>query len=651
MRKWNFRYHTKNFLVIVVSVCTILVTIPINVNAEISSSEGHGDTDISAYLGNDSKGESQNKENKENKKDKKDKKDKNNSDKDDDKNDSNKNKHNKNKSRHDLQNIQSRELLLSSPRPLKIKPTQPKPVGTVVPAEETIKGATKSRRLGSQVKRVMQEISPTEVNTRNTLILYDTSGQWGFLGELYAQMTANLVSRFGSWQAHPVVEYTAGEMTGYSAVIYLGSTYDEPLPATFLTDILAGTTPVLWMYNNIWQLSAYSGDFQAAYGWNWFEFDTSPIRTVNYKQTNLTRNVINQGGIMTYASVDPARVQSLAMAKRADETSFPWAVRSLNLTYIGEIPLVYMDHTDRYLVLADLLFDLLAPNTVERHRALVRIEDVGPNANPQELMDIAQQLSNRNVPFSVAVYPRYEDPYGVYSNGTPEAYNLADRPAVVQALQFMQSQGGTLLMHGYTHQFESLINPYNSVSAEDFEFYTAHVDANDNVIYDGPIPGDSEGLVTERIALAEEAFLAAGLQVPTIFEFPHYAGSVIDYKVVQERFGTRYDRGLYFPGNLSQQPIDYSRLAGQFFPYPVKDIYGSFVIPENIGNIEPQPFNNRPPRLPADLLAAGQANLVIRDGFASFFYHPYLGQDMLLQVVDGLKQQGYTFVTMDSLKP
>lgn len=206
-------------------------------------------------------------------------------------------------------------------------------------------------------------------------------------------------------------------------------------------------------------------------------------------------------------------------------------------------------------------------------------------------------------------------------------------------------------MHGYTHQFEDLINPYNGVSAEDFEFYTAHVDANDSVIYDGPVPGDSEAWVANRIALSEAAFVAAGLAVPTIFEFPHYAGSVTDYMAVHERFGIRYDRGLYFPGNLSQQPIDYSRLAGQFFPYPVKDIYGSVVIPENIGNIEPEPFNNHPARLPEDLLAAGQANLVVRDGFASFFYHPYLGQSMLLQVVDGLKQQGYTFVTVDSLKP
>lgn len=551
-----------------------------------------------------------------------------------------------------LDNIRRLGILPSPPRPPKAIPTQPKPRGKVVPAENTIKGALSL--LGTNKQPLLQQYNLNKGSTDpqiHTLILYDTTGPWGFLGELYAQMTANLASHFGTWLAHPVSAYTAGEMSNYSAVIYIGSTYDEPLPVTFLNDTLAGSTPILWMYDNIWQLTAQSSNFHTAYGWNWAGFDFNTIDAVNYKSTDLTRNSINQGGIMTYVNVDPARVESPAIAKRTNGTGFPWVVRSLNLTYIGEIPFAYMDHEDRYLVFADLLFDFLAPDTNEQHRALVRIEDVGPDADPQALISIAQALYNRDVPFSVAVYPRYEDPSGVYNGGVPESYSLADAPDVVQALQFMQAKGGTLIMHGYTHQFEDSINPYTSVSAEDFEFYAAHVDTNDYVIYDGPVSADSEIWATNRITQSELTFEAAELKVPTIFEFPHYAGSAIDYKVINDRFGIRYDRGLYFLGNLSQQPINYNILAGQFFPYPVKDVYGSTVIPENIGNIEPEPFNNHPARLPADLLASGQANLVVRDGFASFFFHPYLDLNMLLQVVDGLKQQGYTFVAADSLLP
>ena len=49
-------------------------------------------------------------------------------------------------------------------------------------------------------------------------------------------------------------------------------------------------------------------------------------------------------------------------------------------------------------------------------------------------------------------------------------------------------------MHGYTHQYGNVANPYDGVSANDFEFYTAHVDATNNVIYDGPVAERLAGL-------------------------------------------------------------------------------------------------------------------------------------------------------------
>ena len=81
----------------------------------------------------------------------------------------------------------------------------------------------------------------------------------------------------------------------------------------------------------------------------------------------------------------------------------------------------------------------------------------------------------------------------------------------------------------------------------------------------------------------------------------------------------------------------------------MRDVYGTAVVPENIGNVEPEAFNNHPARLPADLLASSKRNLVVRDGVASFFYHPYLGLDYLQQMVAGVKVQGYTFVTADAM--
>src|SRR5262249_33512264 len=98
--------------------------------------------------------------------------------------------------------------------------------------------------------------APGAVGNTKTLVLYDNTGDYSWLGEDYGIATANLVSHFGAWTAHPVGTYTAGELNGYNAVVYVGSTYDEPIPVAFLDDVLSTTKPVMWMYDNIWQLTA-----------------------------------------------------------------------------------------------------------------------------------------------------------------------------------------------------------------------------------------------------------------------------------------------------------------------------------------------------------------------------------------------------------
>jgi len=482
------------------------------------------------------------------------------------------------------------------------------------------------------------------------LVLYDTTGQWGFMGEQYAMLTANLVGHFGKATAKPVSKYVAGDMAKYSATIYIGSTYDEPLPASFLADSLATTKPVVWIYSNIWQLTASSPTFLADEGWMWASFDTSPISKVSYKGTDLRRSPLNLGGIMSYFSIDPAKVTVLADAVRDDGTTLPWAIRAGNFTYLGENPYSYMSESDRYLAWADILFDVLAPQTAERHRAMIRLEDVGPNSDPAQLRQIADYLYSKQVPFSVATYSVYVDPNGTYNEGQPETISLRQRPQVVAALKYMQTKGGTIIQHGRTHQYGKLNNPYNGVSGDDFEFYRAHVDANDSVIYDGPISVNSYLRAVSLITLGRLDFALVGISAPKIWEFPHYAGGAQDYKAVQDLFGKGYDRRLYFPGYLQKKTIDYSKHIGQFFPYDVVDVYGTKVIPENAGNYEPEAFNNHPAVLVPDLVERARLNLTVRDGFASYFYHPYYGLEPLQQLVEGVNSLGaYTWVAPGSV--
>ena len=490
---------------------------------------------------------------------------------------------------------------------------------------------------------------------RHTLVLYDSTGPWGWLGEAYAVLAGQLASHGSAYTLKPVTAYQAGELDAYTGAIYIGSTYEEPLPVAFLDDVIADTRPVLWMNHNIWQLAARHPGFSAHYGWTPLYFDFSATTQVTYKNVALARDPLSaQSGLLQVRIDNPAVASVVASASGAFAPTLPWATRSGNLTYIGEIPFSYVGPNDRYLAAADLIGTVSNPAMPDRKRALVRIEDVGPDADPGELRAIADYLRRRNVPFSVAVYPYYRDPNGVYSNGVPVQATLAQAPGVVSALKYMQARGGTLLMHGYTHQYSNLANPYGGTSADDFEFYLAHIDANDSVIYDGPVPEDSTAWVNGRIDSSATAFLQAGLAVPTIFEAPHYAMSALDYQAVHARFGRRYDRGLYAAnwcpnGACGSGTPDYTRIYGQYFPFLVRDVFGSILIPEHLGNVEPEWFNNHPPRLPADILYTAQRTAVVRDGVQSFFFHPYNDIAHLRTIVQGIQGMGYQFVSANTI--
>jgi uncharacterized protein YdaL len=329
-------------------------------------------------------------------------------------------------------------------------------------------------------------------------------------------------------------------------------------------------------------------------------------------------------------------------------------VRSGNLTYIGENPLVYISEGDRYLAFCDLLFDALAPATATRHRALVRLEDINPTADPTALMSIADWLSSNGVPFGFQISPLYLDPLGFYNNGVPVSIGLESQPAVISALKYLQSKGGTMILHGWTHQYSNVDNPYTGVTGDDCEFFRITQNADHTLDYVGPVTEDtSQAWTTGRLNSAFNELVACGLSVPNCWTAPSYAGSAFTYQAVTNftyngapAFTTRAERSLYFSGLLSGAAIDYTRFAGQFFPYSVMDIYNSEVLADTLGGIEPQAFFQFPPRLPADILADAQRTLVVRDGVASFFYNPDDSITYLEQTVTGLKNLGYTFVAL-----
>ena len=556
------------------------------------------------------------------------------------------------------------------------------------PARQAIVDARKGARLTAAASASAPAtatatalVTPSQARTwggsgsGTALVVYDTTGTWGWLGEMYAMAAGNLASHFGKVTAEPVASYVAGQVGNYTATIYLGSTYNEPVPAAFLNDVLSTTHPVIWAGSNIWQLTGTEGSaadtaFKSVYGWDpsnsYIDTTDNPV-TVSYKGQTLSRNAGNGADVLAPAITTASLVSVLAQANctatcapiaQTTGTSFPWAIRSSNLTYVGEIPFSYISESDRYLAFSDLLFPALMPGAATTHQGLVRLEDVDPTANPTVLRQFADYLFSQHVPFSVAVIPEYTDPKGTYNGGRPQTVTLAQAPAVVSALKYMQSKGGTIIEHGNTHQYSNVANPYNGVTGDDAEFFRAQCATTqtppyqfhspclntDWVTWTGPLPGDSSTWAAGRATAGRKLFTQAGLAAPTIWETPHYFASAADYAGIDSVYATRYERELFVSGQLSGSPLDYSRIVGQFFPYVVNDVYGEKIIPEDLGNYEPTTENNNPPRTPADIIHNAQVNLAVTQGVASFFFHPTYSLTYLQQIVTGIKSLGYTFV-------
>ena len=486
-------------------------------------------------------------------------------------------------------------------------------------------------------------------NAVHTLVLYDRTGRWGWLGELYAVMAGNLASHFGRWTSKPVTAYRPGDIARHTATIYLGSTYGEPLPAPFLSDVAVARRPVIWAGANIHELARRNPDLATRQGWKPGLLDRSPVREIRYKGTALTRWSRRTVGLMTYAKLDRSRVAVVAKAVRSDGSTLPWAIRSGRLTYVGEIPFAYSSETDRVLVFADLLFDALAPRTRPRHRALVRLEDINPLSEPEELRAAADYLHSKGIPFGFGVSPRYRDPTGGENGGEPKDVLLRDTPEVADTIRYLEQRGGVLVGHGYTHQWDGGNNPYDGATGDDVEFFRVVERRDKTLDYRGPVPGDSVAWAERRIAFASREFEAAGIAPPKIFEFPHYAASLNAYRAAARRFSTRWERAFYFPGLLSAHAPTRARPASQFFPYVVRDVYGTKVLPESLGSVNPEAWHGYPARRPADIVEAARAQLVVRDNVAGFFFHPFLDLSLLRRTIDGLRALGYEFVSPNSL--
>jgi uncharacterized protein YdaL len=442
--------------------------------------------------------------------------------------------------------------------------------------------------------------------TSQVAVIYDSAPDPRIDSYVHALFLANLLTHFKiRADLIPLSEYKRGRLSDYSAGFLIASGLKTVVPPTLLADIRATDQPFAWLGGHIEQLLA-TPEARRHYGFSFVEYSRDlDYREVLYKQTLLPKPEYD---LSVVEIQDPKIAEVVATAINQKKVSSPYVVRSGNFWYFADRPLSYMGEGTRYLVLCDLLHDILGINHPSEMRAMVRIEDVSIDDDPDDLTKIAAWLSARHIPFQIALIPIFRDPAHSLE------IRLSDRKSTVAAIHTMIADGGTPVMHGITHQVHGL-------SGDEYEFW--------DELGNRAVGGDSAEFVTRRLRMGFAECFANDIY-PVAFEVPHYGASAIDYKTLGQVFSLFYDRPMVVPDDTTAQMV----------PYPVVDRYGRHIIPETLGYLpedDPDPLK---------VLQYARAMRVVRDGIASFYFHPFLRQRLLEQVVQGISDLGYHYVSL-----
>ena len=452
----------------------------------------------------------------------------------------------------------------------------------------------------------------------SVLVLYDGEDVESNPGRLDARYLANLLGHFTVHrQIHPLEQYRAGEWQKYDAVFAIVYQKHYAVPRTFIQDIARSTHTFCWLGNQVGQLD--EAGILRRHGMVFLKLsDRTKFPSVFYKKRVLAKGDVE---INLLKITDASRARTLATVEDVDHHSYPYLIQSDNVWVIADSPFSYSGENDRYLVLCDALHDILGIPHAEYHPALLRIEDINAMSIPADLAATLSVIRRQRIPFSFGFVPMYVNPE------ERTEFRLADKSEVVDQLMAFVHAGGVPVLHGYTHQ-------YRGVTTDDYEFW--------DDLSDRPVRGDSEAFATHRVSEAIKESMSIGLY-PVAWETPHYAASPVDYEVIHRFFNTVYERRLA-GGDLGAEENTKEQAGSlnsdQFFPYPVVDLYGQYVIPESLAYVPIDDQRIEP------ILQAADAAWVVRDGYASFFFHPFLKPALLDDLITGIKKRGYEFVDL-----
>ncbi|MGO0903230.1 DUF2334 domain-containing protein [Clostridioides difficile] len=287
---------------------------------------------------------------------------------------------------------------------------------------------------------------------------------------------------------------------------------------------------------------------------------------------------------------------------------YPYIINDKNLFYVSKLDLDGV----LFYIFCDSLNDIFNIKKFDKGSIFVRIEDVHAFRDPKNLVDIADYLSSKDIPFAIALIPAYVNPKN------HKIITLSESPEVVKAVKYMQDKGGTVILHGYTHQYKK-----EEVTGEGYEFWDGEKDA--------PLNEDMEVFVKNRVLSGLRICIENGIY-PLAFEAPHYAIESEGYKELKK----------YFSTYVGQHQNNDKKFSTNTYPYVIRDTEEfNIFIPENLGYIDPEDnFTFQDIKEKLDKVS------IVRGFSGGFFFHSYLDIEYLKYTIEYLEKQNIKFMNL-----
>jgi hypothetical protein len=388
-------------------------------------------------------------------------------------------------------------------------------------------------------------------------------------------MVRNLLGHFTEVDVYmaPVSRYANDELSGCDRAIYMGTYFEGKMPDAFLADAARYRKPFLWMNYNIWKLQQKLGPqrFRTEWGFEYRSIDgnKAPARgempafynKFAYKGATFRKvaQLDAQGQFLGHAEIVVVKNHSAAVLSEATHSASgaktPYALRKGDFFYVADNPVSVIDERDRYLILADLLFDVLKlPPRSEKRYAVVRIEDIHPGYDLRLLHMTIEVFRKRKLPFAISLIPRYVGP------GTKGGLDTTQDAKFLSLIRYAVENGASILVHGYEHHLTIDLGCGISFTGEGYEFW--------DVCKNRPLPFDSDadrgGRKTAGRGMGDAALrrLAAGdARDPRQFRPRPAAHEIFSRRAVLERHRQRHRP--VFPLHHRLRLRRRARLAGE----------------------------------------------------------------------------------------